>query len=230
MRASALNQGKSVSGVPVLFLLVIVLGLESLRSLNYVNDASAQIRVRWLPSTRALGDLNNLTTDFPAAETAMLRASSVSERATTEQQMADLDRGIAAAQLAYRQIRHDATEDDLYRRFESRWSEYRSIVARSHRCRPGPPARRGIRVENQVEIGLRRRERSARECSRSAISQAPVKRARRSDLVYAQARKRIVLAIFLAALLVAGAMLHVTRSISCAARRSCRTHAPACRE
>ena len=49
-----------------LFLLVIVLGLESLRSLSYVNEASAQIRVRWLPSTRALGDLNNLTTDFPA--------------------------------------------------------------------------------------------------------------------------------------------------------------------
>jgi len=51
-----------------LFLLVIVLGLESLSSLSYVNDASAQIRTRWLPSTRALGDLNNFTTDFPAAE------------------------------------------------------------------------------------------------------------------------------------------------------------------
>ncbi len=36
----------------------------------------------------------------------------------------------------------------------------------------------------------------------------------RSDLVYAQARERIVLAIFLGAVLVAGAMLHVRRSIS----------------
>ena len=27
--------------------------------------------MRWLPSTRALGDLNNYTTDFPAAETAL---------------------------------------------------------------------------------------------------------------------------------------------------------------
>ena len=33
-----------------LFLLVIVLGFESLNSLSYVNDASAQIRERWLPS------------------------------------------------------------------------------------------------------------------------------------------------------------------------------------
>ncbi len=196
------------------FLLVIVLGLESLRSLNYVNDASAQIRVRWLPSTRALGDLNNLTTDFPAAETAMLRASSESERATTEQQMADLDRGIAAAQLAYRQIRHDATEIDLYRRFESRWNQYRSIVARSQSVPPGiagAAAAHDLATESKsaydaasdlLGVLTERNLASAREASE------------RSDLVYAQARKRIVLAIFLAALLVAGAMLHVTQSIS----------------
>src|ERR1700692_2357772 len=95
-----------------LFLLVIVLGLEGLRSLSYVNDASAQIRVRWLPSTRALGDLNNFTTDIPAADDAMLRASSASERAASLRQMADLDRSIAAAEHAYRQIQHDAVEDD----------------------------------------------------------------------------------------------------------------------
>ncbi len=195
------------------FLLVIVLGLESLRSLNYVNDASAQIRVRWLPSTRALGDLNNLTTDFPAAETAMLRASSEGERATTEQQMADLDRGIAAAQLAYRQIRHDATEIDLYTRFESRWSEYRSRVARVESLPPGVAgaAAHDIEVESKSAydaasdlLGMltQRNLASAREASK------------RSDLVYAQARKRIVLAILLAGLLVAGAMLHVTQSIS----------------
>ena len=195
------------------FLLVIVLGLESLRSLNYVNDASAQIRVRWLPSTRALGDLNNLTTDFPAAETAMLRASSEGERATTEQQMADLDRGIAAAQLAYRQIRHDAAEIDLYTRFDSRWSEYRSRVARVESLPPGAAgaAARDIEVESKSAyeaasdlLGMltQRNLASAREASE------------RSDLVYAQARKRIVLAILLAGLLVAGAMLHVTQSIS----------------
>src|SRR5579862_4820472 len=113
-----------------LFLLVIVLGLEALSSLSYVNDASAQIRVRWLPSTRALGDLNNLTTDFPAAEAALMRSGGAGETAAALQQMAELDRGIAAAQLAYRQIHHDATEDEIYRRFEMNWSEYRSIVAR----------------------------------------------------------------------------------------------------
>src|SRR3982074_2114198 len=74
-----------------LFLLVIVLGFESLSSLSYFNEASAQIRDRWLPSTRALGDLNNFTTDFPAAEGALLRARTAGEKATVERQIAVLD-------------------------------------------------------------------------------------------------------------------------------------------
>ena len=196
-----------------LFLLVIVLGLESLRSLSYVNDASAQIRVRWLPSTRALGDLNNFTTDYPAADAASLRAGSASERATSLQQIADLDRGIAAAQHAYRQIRHDAAEDDLYGRFEAQWREYRNIVARgafpagaagAAATRPHEQASKSAYDAASETLGMLtdRNVASAREASE------------RSDLAYAQARSRIALTIVLAGLLVAGAMVHVTRSIS----------------
>ena len=197
-----------------LFLLVIVLGLESLRSLSYVNEASAQIRARWLPSTRALGDLNNLTTDFPAAEVAMLRADTASERAMSLRQMTDLDRGIAAAQHAYRQIRHDAVEDELYRRFEAQWRDYRSTVARGQAWSPGGTGAAAMRLHEQssqlaydaasrtLGILTDRNVASARDASE------------RSDLVYAQARGRIALAIILAGLLVAGAMVHITRSIS----------------
>ena len=181
-----------------LFLLVIVLGLESLRSLSYVNDTSAQIRVRWLPGTRALGDLNNFTTDFPAADAARLRADSASERATSLQQMADLDRGIAAAQHAYRQIRHDAAEDDLYKRFEAQWSEYRGTVAR------GEVSSKSAYDAASETLGMLtdRNAASARDASE------------RSDLAYSQARSRIAITIILAGLLVAGAMVHVTWSIS----------------
>jgi two-component system OmpR family sensor kinase len=197
-----------------LFLLVIVLGLESLRSVSYLNEASSQIRTRWLPSTRALGDLNNLTTDYPAAEATLLRTASPGERAATLQQMANLDRGIAAAQLAYRQIRHDATEDDLYRRFEMKWREYRDIVARSESV---PAGTAGTAVRQQLEqtskaaydaasdlLGIltERNVASAREASEG------------SDLAYGQARRRIAVAILLAGLLIAGATVHVTRSIS----------------
>ncbi|MGO9991773.1 MAG: ATP-binding protein [Steroidobacteraceae bacterium] len=219
MRYHSIRRAQSIRGrlslvFLFLFLLVIVLGLESLHSLSYVNDASAQIRIRWLPSTRALGDLNNLTTDFPAAEAALLHALSASEQAASLRQMADLDRGIAAAQRAYRQIRHDAAEDDLYRRFETQWSEYRSIVGRSQTfssaatggavTRPREQASRSAYDAASDTLGMLtdRNVASAREASE------------RSDFVYAEARNRIALTIILAGLLVAGAMVHVTRSIS----------------
>jgi signal transduction histidine kinase len=197
-----------------LFLLVIVLGIEALGSLGYVNDASAQIRVRWLPSTRALGDLNNLTTDFPAAEATLLRVGSASERATALQQMTDLDRGIAAAQLAYRQIHHDASEVELYSRFETKWRDYRSIVARAQALPMGTAGDAARLLQEQTSkaaygaasdlLGMLtdRNVVSAREASEG------------SDRAYSRARSRIAMTILLAGLLVAGAMLHVTRSIS----------------
>jgi two-component system OmpR family sensor kinase len=197
-----------------LFVLVIVLGLESLSSLSYVNDASAQIRVRWLPSTRSLGDLNNLTTDYPAAESTLGRAAGADERATALRQMTDLDRGIAAAQLAYRRIRHDATEDELYRRFEMKWSEYRGIVARGQSLPAsgvGDAARLLHEQASKAAYGAAsdllgmltdRNEASAREASEG------------SESAYSQARGRIGVTILLAGLLVAGAMVYITRSIS----------------
>jgi signal transduction histidine kinase len=197
-----------------LFLLVIVLGIEALGSLSYVNDASAQIRVRWLPSTRALGDLNNLTTDFPAAEATLLRGGSAAERATALRQMADLDRGIAAAQVAYRQIHHDASEDELYNRFESKWRDYRSIVARSQALPAAAAGDADRLLQGQAStaaygaasdlLGMLTDHNvaSAREASEG------------SDRAYSRARSRIAVTILLAGLLVAGAMLHVTRSIS----------------
>jgi two-component system OmpR family sensor kinase len=187
-----------------LFLLVIVLGFESLNSLSYVNDASAQIRDRWLPSTRALGDLNNLTTDFPAAETAMLHANSSSERDAIERRLTSMDHEVAAAELAYRRIGHDAKDDVLFARFTARWSEYRSCVAEViAKLRPEAASEAAYGAASET-LGMLtdRNVASAREASE------------RSGLVYAQARRHIALAILLAGLLVAGAMVHVTRSIS----------------
>jgi signal transduction histidine kinase len=196
-----------------LFLLVIVLGLEALRSLSYVNDASAQIRVRWLPSTRALGDLNNLTTDFPAAEATLLRGGP-GERESALRQMADLDHGIAAAELAYRQIHHDASEDELFDRFEAKWRDYRGIVARDQ----SPPADAAGDADRMLHTLTSKAAYGAASDLLAMLTDHNVAGAREasegSDRAYSRARSRIALTILLAGLLVAGAMLHVTRSIS----------------
>jgi len=200
----------------ILFLMVILIGVEALRSLRSVDDASSQIRVRWLPSTRALGDLNNYTTDFPAAEAALSHAGGSIEKEAIKQQMAHLDYDIAAAQRAYGQIHHDAAEAALYNRFAANWSEYRRAIEhsefRSSRVAPAAaaaatprdPASTAAYERASEALGLltERNIAGAREASEG------------SDLAYTQARGRIGLTIFLAGVLVAGAMMHVTRSIS----------------
>jgi signal transduction histidine kinase len=197
-----------------LFLLVIVLGIESLHSLSYVNDAAAQIRTRWLPSTRALGDLNNLTTDFPAAEIAMLREDSAGAQASSLRQIAELERGVAAAQHAYQQIHHDAAEDELYRRFEAQWRLYRNLAARDRAISTRAVGAAVTHPQEQTSLAAY----DAANRTLGILTDRNVASAHeaseRSDLVYAQARRRIALAILLAGLLIAGAMVHVTRSIS----------------
>jgi two-component system OmpR family sensor kinase len=196
----------------LLFLLVTVLGLEALSGLSYVNDASSQIRNRWLPSTRALGDLNNYTTDFPAAEAALLRAQGASEKAAIERQMVRLDRDISGAQGAYRQIRHDPAEVELYNRFAANWSEYRNIVERAAlQASASADAAANFHAASTAAYG-RASEALGTLTDRNIASARDA--SERSDLAYAQARTRIVLTIFLAGVLVAGAMMHVTRSIS----------------
>ena len=114
----------------VFFLLVVVLGLFSIWRLSNFNLLSADVAERWLPTTRALGDLSNYTSDFRAIEGSNLLSSDASETAATEREMAKLDRSIAEAERGFERIRHDAAEDDLYARFKQRWNEYREIVNR----------------------------------------------------------------------------------------------------
>src|SRR5277367_6691659 len=110
------------------FLLVVVLGIFSIWRLNNFNRLSADVAEVWLPNTRALGDLNNFTSDFRAIEGSNLLLSDPVEIAATEKQMTDLDRSIAEAERGFERIRRDAAQDDLYGRFKKRWNDYRTIV------------------------------------------------------------------------------------------------------
>jgi len=69
------------------FLLVVVLGWFSIWRLSHFSRMSADVAEVWLPNTRALGDLNNFTSDFRAIEGSNLLTSDPSELAQTERQM-----------------------------------------------------------------------------------------------------------------------------------------------
>ena len=114
----------------IFFLLVVVLGLFSIWRLSNFNVLSSDVAEQWLPTTRALGDLNNYTSDFRAIEGSNLLSSDASEITATEQEMAKLDRSIAEAERGFERIRHNVAENGLYAQFKQHWNDYREIVNR----------------------------------------------------------------------------------------------------
>ncbi|HEY1541409.1 MAG TPA: ATP-binding protein [Xanthobacteraceae bacterium] len=111
------------------FLLVVVLGLFSIMRLSGFDKVASDIVDLWLPNTRALGDLNNFTSDFRAAEGSSLLATRAADITTIEREMGQLDAAISETETRYERIRHDDAESALYARFKTDWSDYRRRVA-----------------------------------------------------------------------------------------------------
>jgi two-component system OmpR family sensor kinase len=109
------------------FLLVTVLGLFSIERLSKFNRSSADVRDIWLPSTRFIGDLNNFTSDFRAAEGRYLLSSS-KESAASKKEIGDLDQAVVLAQRGYEGLRHSPEISSQYAQFKQNWMEYRKVV------------------------------------------------------------------------------------------------------
>jgi two-component system OmpR family sensor kinase len=117
-----------VSGL--LFLVIVVLGLAGIWGLSDFNAVTKEVRDRWLPDTRLLGDLNNFTSDYRAAEANCLLASTPAEFNDSLHDIALLRQAVLRAQHGYEQIRHGADEAQLYRAFDLAWNSYVALADR----------------------------------------------------------------------------------------------------
>lgn len=192
----------------------MLLGLFSLETLDYIDGVSAEIRDRWLQSTRLLGDLNNFTSDFRAAEGAILLASSADDAAADAKSLADLDASIARARRSYETIPHDADERDRYTRFASAWQTYRQIADRVVLLSQSG------RKPAAIDL-YRGASRSAYDTASDTLgwltdrSVAAGGEARaRAATAYRDARLLIIAAILLAGLVVAAAVSFIGRSLA----------------
>jgi signal transduction histidine kinase len=196
------------------FALVVILGSFSIWRLANFNLLSADVAEVWLPTTRALGDLNNYTSDFRAFEGSALLAANPSEAAATEQQMVELDRTIAEAERSFERIRHAAAEDGLYDQFKARWNAYRGIVNQML------VLSRTNRRDDALQIygNSSRTAYNAASDTLGQLTDQAVARAQvasdRLAVAYSHAFWLILLAIVIAAALVVGALIHISRSIS----------------
>ena len=196
------------------FLLVVVLGMFSIWRLSNFNRLSADVAEVWLPNTRALGDLNNFTSDFRAFEGSSLLSSDPADVAATEQQMAALDRSIAEAERSFERIRRDAAENELYGRFKQHWNDYRTdvnqIVALSHANRKTEAL--------AIYAGASRAAYDAASDTLGQLTDRAVANAQaasdRLGVAYRQAFWLILLGMVIAGIMVVAALIHVSRSIS----------------
>jgi len=196
------------------FLLVVVLGSFSIWRLSNFSRLSADVAEVWLPNTRALGDLNNFTSDFRAIEGSNLLSTDPSELAATEKQMAELDRSIAEAERSFERIRRDTAENDLYGLFKERWNEYRTLVNQI------VALSRASRKTEALAIyaGASRAAYDAASDTLGRLTDQAVANAQaasgRLGVAYRQAFWLIVLGITIAGIMVVAALVHISRSIS----------------
>jgi two-component system OmpR family sensor kinase len=195
-------------------LVVVILGAFSIWRLTDYYTFSAEIQDRFLRSTQYIGDLNNFTSDFRAAEATALLASNSVEAAANSKERAELDRRIALAQHSYEHVNHDKGENDLYARFAARWSRYRDIANQVLALTSG-----GHRPE---AIALYMSDsRSAYDAASDMLGDltdlnvANAQRAgRRADLAYRGTRLLTAIAVGFAGLFVVGGLLYMRRSIA----------------
>src|ERR1700722_11056749 len=134
-RFAAVTYWRSLRGqLTVVFLLLFAtiasLGLVSAWSLSNSNEVSTDVRDRWLPNIRLLGDLNNFTSDYRTAEADTLLASTQAELAASTHDIQVLDQAVIRAQRGYEQIYHNKEDADLYRQFSATWAAYIILAGR----------------------------------------------------------------------------------------------------
>ena len=196
------------------FALVVILGAFSIWRLSNFDALSADVAEVWLPTTRALGDLNNYTSDFRAFEGSELLSSDPAEAAATEKQMADLDRTIAASEREFERIRHDAAETTLYQQFTTHWNDYRGIVNQMLVLARGNRKAEALQIYgSSSRAAYNAASDTLGQLTDQAVASAQVA-SDRLAVAYRHAYWLILLAIVIAAVLVVAALVHISRSIS----------------
>jgi len=196
------------------FLLVCILGAFSIWRLSNFNLLSADVAEVWLPTTRALGDLNNYTSDFRAIEGSNLLSSDPAEVSATEKEMANLDRSITLAEQEFETIPHEPAENDLYIVFKEHWNDYRTIV--NHMLvlsRNNRKAEALAIYEGTSRVAYNAASDTLGHLTDQAVARAQVA-SNRLGAAYRHAVWLIVLGMLIAGVMVVGALIHISWNIS----------------
>jgi two-component system, OmpR family, sensor kinase len=196
------------------FLLIFFLGMLSIARLRDFNNVSGAIADVWLPTTRLLGDLNNFTSDFRAAEGSDLLAADRNEGESVEREMVDLDHAISQTQASFERLGHDPDDLTYYRAFRERWNDYRRIVNQMLQLsRSGRKAEAVGMYTTTSHAAYNAASDALGELTKHAVDKAE-EASNRVAVSYRQAMWLIAAAMGFAGILVVAALIYISRSIS----------------
>ena len=199
--------------VAVLFI-VGLLGLFSLWRLADYHAYSSEVRDRFFQSTRLIGDLNNFTSDFRAAEATALLASDKQQTGKNDDAIRTLDKQIEVAEQNYARVQRDRDEGRLYAVFRGQWASYRAQAAQVIAL--AEAGGRSTATAFYFDASHHAYDAASDTLGElTALNVAKAQRAAgRADQAYSYARELTMAAVGFAILLVAGGLSYVRRSIA----------------
>ncbi len=200
-------------------LLLTVLGLFSIQRLSEFNRASADVRDVWLPNTRLIGDLNNYTSDFRAAEGRVLLSSTPEQADAARREIEEVGREVAQAQAAYEARSHAPEASELYRRFKALWAAYTAAATHVIETHTKGNVGEAVHLYGTSSWTAYKAASDALESATRLNIASAVAASDESDAAYRSARNLILVAVAIGALLVVAALTYVNRFISSPLRR-----------
>src|SRR5579864_328799 len=200
--------------------LTVLLGLLAIQRLGGVNDSAAEIRDRWLPATRALGDFAFNAIRYRQLEAAAILAPNDDARGKEFATMRAVLDQAAKDWNAYLPLATGGEERSRAARIERGWGEY---ITLSHRLQ-SLAANADKAEATAFYVGPMRSSfnTGVMDTLQAAIADTVDRgqaAADRGAQIYGDARLLILMALVLAALLCAAAGFVITRSVSHPIRR-----------
>lgn len=186
---------KLISAFVVTSALTALLGFFALQQLGSVNANTRDIAENWLPSVRAVSDMNTNTSDLRIKELAHILLSDVQQMNATEKEMAVILQAFEANRAAYEPLISSPEERRLFDSAMSKFKQYMShhheVIALSRDMKT-QQATALLRGESRVLFD----EMSADLTSLSALNvSGSAGAATNAAATYAKARSQILLGI-----------------------------------
>lgn len=108
----------------IVILIIVSLGLYSLRSLSTVNEKSVDISKKWMPRTIIVNDLNTLTSDYRLREYAHMVTENNTQMGKLEDEMKTLNKTIEDNFSKYEKGISAEDERQIFNKVRSEWNTY----------------------------------------------------------------------------------------------------------